>query len=420
MPIKKDKKNKRNLIRERADEFIAKIEGHGSLLVDFKKGSVKLEVHEGERLFEGILVGRTLEEMHWITPRICGVCPIAHNLASLHATEAALNIKVTESTKRLRRIMQAGQNIQSHVLHAVFLALPDYIGLDRITELEKTDPKSFALSLDLKETGDEIASVVAGRNVHPTRTTIGGFHKVPTKDELIALLKKLEKAIPMAEKLVKLFSGLTYPQLKMDLEFLMQSGGEVLSSKREGFKILEYKSNLIEEVKGYSTAKFGTYLGDNCMVGALARLYFLKNDKTLPEKGQAILDEIDFHNPFYNNLAQIIEVLFEIEEAARIVTQLIEDGIDGKVAPPASRPVNKGIGAVEAPRGGLYNEVHMDKGNVITYANILTPTVQNLPSMEEAAGAILAQHSKKTEKELKRLITMLVRAYDPCITCSAH
>lgn len=417
MPIKKDKK--RNLIRERADSFIAKIEGHGSLLVDFKKGRVKLEVHEGERLFEGILVGRTLEEMHWITPRICGVCPIAHNLASLHATEAALGIKVTESTRLLRRVMQAGQNIQSHVLHAVFLALPDYIGLDRITELQETDPKSFALSLDLKETGDEIASVVAGRNVHPTRTTIGGFHKVPTKEELALLLKKLKKSIPMAKKLVGLFSGLTYPSLKMDLEFLVQVDDKTLSSKRDGFKITEYKSNLLEEVKGYSTAKFGTYLGDNCMVGALARLYFLKMDKALPVEKKAVLEGIDFQNPFYNNLAQIIEVLFELEESARIVAGLIGDGIDDKIATPGKNQPGKGIGAVEAPRGGLYNEVHMDKGNVITYANILTPTVQNLPSMEEAAGAILAQH-KKSEKELTRLITMLVRAYDPCITCSAH
>jgi coenzyme F420-reducing hydrogenase alpha subunit len=413
-------KNKKNLVKARAEEFIAKIEGHGSLRIDFKKGRVKLEVHEGERLFEGILVGRTLDEMHWITPRICGVCPIAHNLASLNATEAALGIKVTESTKRLRRIMQAGQNIQSHILHAVFLALPDYIGLDRITELEKRDPKTFAEALDLKEMGDEIASVVAGRNVHPTRTTVGGFHKVPTKDELTILLKKLRKAVPKAKKIVKLFSELEYPPLTMELEYLIQDGDRVLSNRRDGFKSIDYKSKLIEEVKGYSTAKFGTYLGDNCMVGALARLYFKKNDKDLPAERSAILGKLDFKNPFHNNLAQIVEVLFELEDAVRITAEMIEDGIDDSISAPAAKPTNKGIGWVEAPRGGLYNEVHIDKNNIITYANILTPTVQNLPSMEEAAEALLAQHSTKPEKELKRLITMLVRAYDPCITCSTH
>lgn len=404
-----------------AKTFIAKIEGHGSLEIDFKKGSVRLNVHEGERLFEGILVGRTLEEMHWITPRICGVCPIAHNLASLGATEAALNIKISKTTGLLRRLMQIGQNVQSHVLHAVFLALPDYIGLDRITELALTDPKTFALSLDLKEIGDEIASVVAGRSVHPTRTTVGGFHKVPTKNELRELLEKIKKAIPMAKKLVNLFQGLEYPSLKMDLEFLVQvDDGSVISSKREGFKVIDYKENLLEEVRGYSTAKFGTYLGENCMVGALARLFFKAKEESVPTRDRALLEVIDFQNPFHNNLAQVVEVLLELEDAKEIITRLIETGLDDKIAKPGKNPTMKGIGAVEAPRGGLYNEVHVGKNNIIKYANILTPTVQNLPSMEEAACAVLAQHRGKTRAELERMITMLVRAYDPCITCSTH
>ena len=403
-----------------AETFIAKIEGHGSLEVDFKKGSVRLNVHEGERLFEGILVGRTLEEMHWITPRICGVCPIAHNLASLRATEAALGIKISETTKLLRRLMQIGQNVQSHVLHAVFLALPDYIGIDSITELDKKDPKTFALSLDLKEIGDEIASQVAGRSVHPTRTTVGGFHKVPSNEELRELLEKIKKAIPKAKKLVTLFQGLDYPSLKMELEFLVQEGDSVLSNKREGFKIIDYKENLLEEVRGYSTAKFGTYLGGNCMVGAFARLYFKSKKENLPSKDRALLESIDFQNPFHNNLAQVVEVLFELQDAKEVIGRLIENGMDDKIAKPGKNATGKGIGAVEAPRGGLYNEVHVGKDGIIKYANILTPTVQNLPSMEEAASAILAQHKGKSTVALSRLITMLVRAYDPCITCSAH
>ena len=144
------------------NEFIAKIEGHGSLNVDWSKNSVKLNIHEGERLFEGILVGRTAEESHWITPRICGVCPIVHNLASLRAIEDAYGIKINKTSKLLRELMVAGQMIQSHVLHLFFLVLPDYIGIDRATELAKKDPASFAKALALKEVGDEIAIIVAG------------------------------------------------------------------------------------------------------------------------------------------------------------------------------------------------------------------------------------------------------------------
>ena len=104
------------------NNFITKIEGHGSLTIDWKKNSIELNIHEGERLFEGMLVNRTAEEMHWITPRICGVCPTAHNLASLTALEDSLDIKPNQTTVLLRDLMQSGQMIQSHALHLFFLS----------------------------------------------------------------------------------------------------------------------------------------------------------------------------------------------------------------------------------------------------------------------------------------------------------
>ncbi len=404
-------------VMERAQTYIAKIEGHGSLKADFKSGRVKLLVHEGERLFEGILTGRTLEEMQWITPRICGVCPIAHNLASLGAAESALGISVNPSTQMLRRLMQIGQNVQSHILHTVFLALPDYIGLDRITELTKSDPEKFRLALMLKDTGDEIARVVAGRSVHPTRSTVGGFHKAPSPVELKALAGRIKRALPGARKMAVFFSGLPYPSLSVDLEFLVQKEGRVLSSKERGFSVGDYKASITEEVRDYSTAKFGSLKGRSVMVGALARLYFLAAEGEVVEP---LLNKIDFQNPFHNNMTQAIEVFLGFKEALGIIDTLLREGIDGSVARPAKEPPLKGIGAVEAPRGGLYNEVHIKKDGVIRYANIITPTVQNLTSIEDTAGTLLRAHSNKTEKQLSRLLEMLVRAYDPCITCSTH
>ncbi|MFQ5442660.1 MAG: Ni/Fe hydrogenase subunit alpha [Thermodesulfobacteriota bacterium] len=404
-------------VMERARSYIAKIEGHGSLKADFKSGRVKLLVHEGERLFEGILTGRTLEEMQWITPRICGVCPIAHNLASLGAAESALGITVSSSTRMLRRLMRVGQNVQSHILHTVFLALPDYIGLDRITELTKSDPEKFRLALALKDTGDEIARVVAGRSVHPTRSTVGGFHRAPSPVELKGLAGRIKRVLPGARKMAVFFSGLPYPPMKADLEFLVQQGEKVLSSKERGFSVKDYKESITEEVRGYSTAKFGSLKGRSVMVGSLARLYFRALDGGEKEP---LLSKIDFQNPFHNNMAQAIEVFLDLKEAVGIIDTLLRDGIDGSVARPAKDPPLKGIGTVEAPRGGLYNEVHIKKDGVIRYANIVTPTVQNLTSIEDTAEALLKAHPDKPEKELARLLEMLVRAYDPCITCSTH
>ncbi|MFQ5427656.1 MAG: Ni/Fe hydrogenase subunit alpha [Thermodesulfobacteriota bacterium] len=408
---------KKNLVLERARSYVTKIEGHGSLEADFKKGSVKLHAHEGERLFEGILVGRTLEEMQWITPRICGVCPIAHNLASLKAAENALGIKVSKTTRRLRRLMQVAQNVQSHVLHAVFLALPDYIGIDRITELYAVDPETFTLAISLKDTGDEIARVIAGRSVHPTRSTVGGFHRLPAADELKGLRRIIKKSIPGAKKLAGFFSTLEYPGLSVDLEHLAQVGSEVVSSKGRSFGVTEYKEFITEEVRSYSTAKFGSLKGGPVMVGALARLYFRASEEGATDP---LLKKIDFNNPFYNNPAQAIEVYLELEDGVRIIDELLSDGMDSSVAAPATNPPLKGIGAVEAPRGGLYNEVHIKKDGQIKYANIVTPTVQNLTTMEYTAEALLKARRGEPRKDLCRLLEMLVRAFDPCITCSTH
>lgn len=400
------------------NEFIAKIEGHGNLTIDWQKNKVRLNVHEGERLFEGILVDRTAEEMHWITPRICGVCPTAHNLASLMAVENALAIKPNQTTILLRDLMQAGQIMQSHVLHLFFLSLPDYLGIDRGTELAKKNPRAFKNALALKEISDDIVYLVAGRNVHPTTTTIGGFHKIPSKPALKKLLKKMEKTEAAAQEAVDLAAGLAYPSLKVDLQLVAQQGQKIVAVSSINIKgrkeslVDDYKKDIEEEVRDYSTAKFGRYQGQEMLVGALARLAVYQNyDKKY---------KLDFANPFHNNLAQAVEVLIYHQQAQEIIKKLLETELEGEVKKPGSKPAFKGIGITEAPRGGLYHEVHLDEKGIIKEANIVTPTVQNLTSIEKSAQALLDQTKNRSRKEMERLLNMLVRAYDPCITCSVH
>ena len=400
------------------NEFIAKIEGHGNLTIDWKKNQVKLNIHEGERLFEGLLVNRTAEEMHWITPRICGICPIAHNLASLTALESALGIEVNSTTVLLRDLMQCGQMIQSHSLHLFFLSLPDYLGIDRGTELAKKNPKAFKSALALKGISDQIAEIAAGRSVHPTRTTIGGFHKIPTKSVLEKLLKKLKKTEQDAKNALILVSKIDFPELKVELQLAALDGSKIIAVSSNNIKgrkessIGDYKEVIEEEVRDYSTAKFGKYRGEEMLVGSLARLAVYGDyDKKY---------KIDFENPFYNNLAQAIEILTYHQKAQKIIEKLLNNEIDKKIAKPSKNPSLRGIGTTEAPRGGLYHEIHLNKDNIITYANIITPTVQNLTSIEKSAKSLLEQTKNRSKKELERLLVMLVRAYDPCITCSVH
>ena len=399
-------------------KFITKIEGHGNLTIDWKKNQVKLNIFEGERLFEGMLVNRTAEEMHWITPRICGVCPTAHNLASLIALEDALDIKINNTTILLRDLMVCGQMIQSHALHLFFLSLPDYLGIDRGTELANKNPEAFKNALVLKEVSDMIVQVVGGRIVHPIRTTIGGFHKIPSSLALKKLLNKLEKSELAAKNTINLVAGIEFPELNVDLQLVALNNDSVVAVSSRNIKgrkessIRNYKQDIEEEIRDYSTAKFGKYKGEEMLVGALARLAVYGNyDKKY---------QIDFANPFHNNLAQAIEIGIYHQKAQEIINQLLGMKMDSKKVEIGLKASFKGIGTIEAPRGGLYHEVYLNKDHLITEANIITPTVQNLTSIEKSSQALLEQTKNRSKKEIERLLVMLVRAYDPCITCSVH
>ena len=410
-----------------SNEFIAKIEGHGALDIDWAKRKAQLKILEGERLFEGLLNGRPAKDAPWITARICGVCPIAHNLASLKAVEAAFGIIPNKTTVLLRKLMTASQIIQSHTIHLFFLALPDYLGLDSGLELAKKNPAAFKAALTLKEISDEISYVVAGREVHPTTTAIGGFHKIPDKKALKDLLKKLDKNIGSALTTANVCRKLNYPKYNIDLEFVSQTNRsdypgyestEIVSSKDSYSSVNNYKDDIAEEIRKNSTAKFAKYKKREVMVGALARLATHK--KYLDATCQKYVSEIDFRNPFYNNFAQAVEILHFYKKAQEIIKILLQEELDPRIISPSNHPSLKGIGAVEAPRGGLYHEIHLDEKGKIIFVNIITPTVQNLTSIEKSVQAILDQSPKISSDEAKRLIEMLIRAYDPCITCAVH
>ncbi len=224
------------------------------------------------------------------------------------------------------------------------------------------------------------------------------------------MLEKIKEGKENAEWTTEFFSGLKYPELKVDLELVSQRDGKIISNKGGEVSIDDYKQNLEEELRDYSTAKFGKFQGREIMVGALARLSFNKNNKY----------KIDFSNPFHNNLAQAVEIFEFIKEAEEIIEKLLAGEIDTTIAKQSENATLKGTGAVEAPRGGLYHEIHLDEKGIVIYANIITPTVQNLTSIEKSAQALLNQTEDLKKKEKEKLLNMLVRAYDPCMSCATH
>lgn len=412
-------------------DYICKIEGHGVLNIQFHEKRARLEVSEGERLFEGFMLGRKYIDAPFITSRICGVCPTVHCLTSICALERALDIEVSTETEMLRKVLLAAQMLQSHALHMFFLALPDYLDVDDAVEIARKFPDEFHIALNLKHFGDKVVEVIGGRAVHPMTPQVSGFDALPTKDELQGLLEEAEGLMGDAEKSIALFDGLEYPVLirptqylaaRKKGEFAVYDASVIGSNITKDFEVMQYDKHIKEIVKDYSTAKFSTKEQRGFMVGSQARID-INRDHLFPGAKRALLEtdsESLTNNPYYNNLAQAIEILHFLEETVVLLKELLTTDLENARPFDYEIGAGYGVGACEAPRGTLYHAYRLDNEGIITYCNIITPTAQNLTNIEEDAKKLLEENKTDSHEKQIKLLDMLIRAYDPCISCSVH
>jgi sulfhydrogenase subunit alpha len=401
---------------------ICRIEGHGKLKLDFKKNKVSLVIDEGERLFEQLVLSHPYEDAPFITARICGVCPTAHVLASIEAIETAFAVKVTPNIVNLRKALLAGQVIQSHALHLFFLALPDYMNVLNTIQLHEENPEIFKAAIALKKLGDEVVEVIGGRAVHPVAPVVGGFLSVPSDIQIKKLINDLESHLHLALEAVELFSGFHYPALKRETEYLMSKDGRIISNKGLDTSLDNYAYAFKENIREGSQTKYGTRDGHGFMVGSLARLS-LDTESLHPKAAYAYHKiwgkNFPTFNSFHNNVAQAIEMVHLIEEAVLDLNEVLADK-NKLFKVPFVVKAGSGVGAVEAPRGTLYHSIKTDENGQIILYDIVTPTVQNLVNLEEDAAVLMVKDKNKNPEKLYREIEMLIRAYDPCITCSVH
>lgn len=415
-------------------DYVTKIEGHGTLNINFKEKTAWLKVEEGERLVEGILLGRGFKEAPYITSRICGICPVAHNLASIKAMENIFGYTPNHIIIKLRKLLLFGQIIHSHLFHLFFLALPDFMGYKDSIQLASACPAEFHLALNIKRVSEDILKIIGGQVIHPTNTKIGGFIKLPPQSSLLKLLDNLKNTIDEAEDLAKIFLNLPYPKISRETEYLAISSGsgyefydgKVASSFGKSFSAGDYKKEIKEEIRPNQTAKIGKRNSSDFMVGALARLNLFY--KFLNPKAQKLLTQSNItlpsHNPFHNNLAQAIEILHLYEESIKILNELcLINEKDYKQAfqnQSIKIKKGKGVGALEAPRGTLYHFYEVDENGLIKKCDIVTPTVCNLGNLEKNAKELLQKTCKLSKNKCIKQVEMLIRAYDPCITCAVH
>lgn len=401
-------------------DYTAKIEGHGVLKINFSRKQVAFDVEESERLVEGLLLGKPYQQAPFITSRICGICPVAHNLCSWLAIEDALKIDFSEETIILRKILLSAQIIKSHLLHLFFLVLPDYAGVESATELAKIYPAEFHLMLNIKRAADQALKIVGGSTAFPTNTIFGGFKKPPSYSQLLSLCGFISEVLDEAEDLIKLFAGLEIPQLRVDIKLIH------IFPDDNSYPFYPGKlTSLIKEIiKKGSTAKLGV-LANGVIVkgGALARINF--NSDKLSPKTKEVFDETTFalNNPFNNNLAQAIEISHFLEEITILVDRLKNRDLQkakGFEKPNISRQVFVGKGSLEAPRGTLIHQIELNPAGKIVDYNIIPPTQINLASLEKEAQILIGMLSDKPKKEQTKLVEKLIRAFDPCITCAVH
>ncbi len=423
-------------------EYLTRVEGHGNIVVNVKNGKLeecRLDIVESPRFFEGMLLGRSIFEAQHITSRICGICACGHTLASIQAAEDAIGFKPSAQTTQLRKLLLHLENLDSHLLHIYLLVAPDLLGVKSFVPLIKTHNEVVRRALRMKKSCNDVCDILVGRHVHPISAIVGGFTKLPREKDLDAMLSILKVLRADMKPTVELAKTLKFPEFERDTEYVglvndsdeyPMLEGDLGSTDGLRMNKKDYRKITNEFVVPHSSAKHAKASRESYMVGALARIN-LNFDKLHP-KAKAVAKAIGLKpittNSFLNTAAQVVECVHSLEDSIRIVEEFKAKGIDysqeivvglnenGAIKVKAGN----GVGAVEVPRGILFHNYEVDKTGKIINANCIIPTGQNCNNIEKDMQKLVPEVLDKNQDEITLLMEMLVRAYDPCISCSAH
>ncbi|MHA1227500.1 MAG: Ni/Fe hydrogenase subunit alpha, partial [Candidatus Hodarchaeales archaeon] len=396
-----------------------------------KLKDAKFMVLEGARFFEGIVLGKKYHEIPIIISRICAICSASHSVVSTYGIENALSIKPSEQTHLLRKLLVYGEMLESHLLHVYYLALPDYVRQPSVIPLASSHPDVVKRAFFGHGVGNEMQRTIGGRAVHPIRNVIGGFSMFPTVEEMQSLKEKLKKVIDDTMLTIKLLKSLPdQPTLeaKNDYvaiwdcnEYAYCYAKEIAHGHGDPFPAEDYQKHLIEEVRPYSHTKFSTIDGESFMVGALPRLNL--NHHLLTEAGKEALElselKLPDYDTYHNNMAQLIESVDCSQRAIDILEHFMADGFEKENFEFDPKPSN-GTAVTEAPRGLLVHQYTFDEDLRCTYCDVVTPTAYNQFKMETDCKDLIPRIADRPKEDIELFLNMLIRAYDPCISCSAH
>jgi coenzyme F420-reducing hydrogenase alpha subunit len=411
---------------------IARVEGEGALHITTEDGEIldlRLEIYEPPRFFEAFLQGRHYSEVPDIVPRICGICPVAYQMSAIHGLEQLFEVQAPDGTHELRRLLYCGEWIESHILHIFLLAAPDFLGLHNAIEMAKDNPELVKTVLEIKRIGNDIMERVGGREIHPVSPRVGGFSRAVRKRELDPLLPRLEWALEQMPGIADFVGSLPRPALPRQTEMVGMvhpheyaiNEGDLGSTTGRRFTAAEFEQVSREEHVAHSNALHSVMVdtGAPYFVGPLARVNLNSGHLTpialdVMQRAGLTVPQAD---PFFSMAARLAEATLAIEEAIRLIREY---------APPepsmaqVTVKAGRAMWVTEAPRGTLYHRYDVAEDGTILEAKIVPPTSQNLRHMEEDLRAFLPAVLDLPDDELTRLCEMVVRNYDPCISCATH
>ncbi len=412
-------------------DTLARVEGEGGLYIKIKDNAVqevRLKIFEPPRFFEAFLRDRDFREVPDITARICGICPVAYQMSSVHAMENALGVKVEGPLRELRRLLYCGEWIESHVLHIFMLHAPDFLGYEDAIKMAKDHGAIVERGLKLKKAGNDLMAKIGGREIHPINVRVGGFYKVFKKRELKEITEQLKWARDAALETVRWTAKLPFPEFEQDYEFVALrhpdeypiNEGRLVSSAGLDIDISQFNQHFEEEHVEHSNAlhsvlkERGAYF-----VGPMAR-FNLNFDRLSPISQEAAKQAgltKTCKNPFKSIIVRSVEVLYACDEALRILENYeMPDHPFIEIEPKAGT----GHGCTEAPRGMLYHRYAIDDSGKVLDARIVPPTSQNQKTIENDLWHFVKKYLDLSDAELTWQCEQAIRNYDPCISCATH
>lgn len=412
--------------------ILTRVEGEGALNIVLNQQSierVELNIYEPPRFFEAFLRGRSHNEVADITARICGICPIAYQMTAVQAIEAAWGIEIPVSVQRLRRLMYLAEWIESHGLHIHLLHAPDFFGCDSGLELAKHNPQAVQRGLKVKKIGNHALEILGGRAIHPISLAVGGFYRLPRREELNVLIEDFQWGLQASIEIARwvgsfefpdFHSPSTYVALQSPLEYAIMSGN-IASSDGRFLATTDYEDAFYEEHVSHSTALHSRRKGSEepYQVGPLARVHL--NYDLLSPTAKRIEEEMKWSlptfNPYHSIIARALELIQAFEEGLEII----------KKFQPSSKPrqdyqpvEGRGCSITEAPRGLIYHRYDLGSDGAVKSAKIVPPTSQNQRQIEQDLYEALPKLLEFDDAHVARTCEKLIRNYDPCISCSTH